>query len=108
MKVSEINFKISLDENHIPEKIEWNATDGNTEGKSKSILISIWDEKEKNTMKIDLWTKQMTTDEMKTFFHQTLLSLADTFEHATGEKKITGDLRDFCEHFAEKMNLLKK
>ena len=72
------------------------------------MFLSIWDPKEKNTMKIDLWTKDLTVDEMKQFFHQTLLTMADTFESATGEKNITEDLRDYCYHFADKMKLLKE
>ncbi len=107
MKQSEINFNISLDENHIPQKIEWLATDNAQSGESKSVLISIWDSKESNTLKIDLWTKEMTVDEMKKFFHQTFLSLTDTFERATGEEKMAGDMRDFCEYFGKKMNLIK-
>ena len=43
---------------------------------------------------------------MKQFFHQTLLSLSDSFERATGEKNITEDLRDYCLHFADKMKIL--
>ena len=43
---------------------------------------------------------------MKQFFHQTLLTLSDSFEKATGEQKICEDLRDFCYHFADKMNIL--
>ena len=62
--------------------------------------------RENNTMKIDLWTKDMTVEEMKQFFHQTLLTMADTFEKATGETLICEDLRDYCYHFAEKMDIL--
>jgi gliding motility-associated protein GldC len=48
----------------------------------------------------------MTVDEMKQFFHQTLLTMADSFEKATGETNICEDLRDYCYHFADKMNIL--
>jgi hypothetical protein len=34
--------------------------------------------------------------------------MADTFEKATGEKAVAGDLRDYCAHFGEKMNILSK
>jgi hypothetical protein len=30
-------------------------------------------------MRIDLWTKEMPVDEMKIFFHQTLVAMSDTF-----------------------------
>jgi hypothetical protein len=29
-------------------------------------------------MRIDLWTKEMPVDEMKIFFHQTLVAMSDT------------------------------
>ena len=65
--------------------------------------MSIWDEKTKETLRIDLWTKDMRVDEMKHFFHQTLVSMADTLERATSEDKMAADMRDFCHHFAEKL-----
>ena len=108
MKKSEIKFTVTLDENNIPLSIDWAASSMNEKSVCKSILISLWDAKESNTLKIDLWTKDMLADEMKVFFHQTLLSMADTFKRATGEEKISEDLKDFCAHFADKMNLLKK
>lgn len=108
MKKSEIKFTVSLDENKIPVSIDWEATDAGEKSTSKSIMIALWDAKENNTLRIDLWTKDMLADEMKVFFHQTLLSMADTFKRATGEEKIVEDLKDFCAHFADKMNLLKK
>jgi gliding motility-associated protein GldC len=48
----------------------------------------------------------MNVEEMKIFFHQTLLTMADTFEKATGEKNICDDMRDYCMHFAEKMKII--
>ena len=106
---SEIKFTIGLDENQVPEKMEWEATGSKDGGKKPctALLVSVWDGDEKSTLKIDLWTKEMPVDEMKIFFHQALLSMADTFEKATGEKAITGDLRDYCHHFADKMKILK-
>jgi len=109
LKDSEIKFTISLDANNVPEKISWEAED---EGKkstreSKAIMTSIWDQDDQSTLRIDLWTKDMGVDEMKVFFHQSLLSMADTFEKATGEAALAGDLRDYCAHFGEKMNIIK-
>ncbi len=87
--------------------MSWTATDAGVENSPcKSMVLSVWDGKEQNAMRIDLWTKEMSIDEMKIFFHQTLLTMADTFEKATGETKITEDLRDYCMHFAEKMKIV--
>ena len=108
MKTSEIKFSVTLDENNIPLTITWEASSMNEKSSCKGVMISLWDAKENNTLKIDLWTKDMLVDEMKVFFHQTLVSMADTLKRSTGEEKIAEDMKDFCAHFAEKMNLLKK
>jgi gliding motility-associated protein GldC len=106
-KTSEISIKVGLNENSLPIKMQWNASDGGIEkAPAKAMMLSLWDEAEKNTMKIDLWTKDMSIEEMKQFFHQTLVTMADTFEKATGETNICEDLRDYCFHFAEKMKIL--
>lgn len=101
---SELNVKVLLDDNNVPEKIEWEATDGGQElTRAKAAMLSFWDLESKETLRIDLWTKDMRIDEMKHFFHQTLLSMADTLERATGEDKMVGDMKDFCHHFSEKL-----
>lgn len=106
-KKSEIKVEIGLDENQLPIKMRWSAEDGDVQNKdTKAMFLAFWDGEEKNTMKIDLWVKDLSVEEMKQFFHQTLVSMADTFEKATGEVNITEDLRDYCYHFAEKMEIL--
>ena len=107
VKKSEINIQVGLNSNNLPIQMKWNASDGGIENEPASaFMLSIWDPKEKNTMKNDLWTKDMSIEEMKQFFHQTLLTMADTFEKATGEHLISEDLRDYCYHFASKMEIL--
>ncbi|MGZ4033352.1 MAG: gliding motility protein GldC [Bacteroidia bacterium] len=108
MKQSEINFKVTLDENNLPEKIDWSATEGGEESSSKAVMIALWDAKENNTLRIDLWTKDMMVDEMKQFYHQCLLSMADTFDRATGETETAKEMRGFAQHFGEKMELIVK
>jgi len=45
---------------------------------------------------------------MKRFYHQTFVSMADSFERATNETSMAADMRDFAIHFAEKMDLIAK
>ena len=59
-------------------------------------------------MRMDLWTKDMPVDEMKQFFHQTLVSMADSFEKATNDEKMSATMRDFCAYFAEKLEIVKE
>jgi gliding motility-associated protein GldC len=103
MRTSEIRLSVQLDENNVPERIGWEAEDGGVKSASKAVLLSLWDEQEKNTLRIDLWTKEMTVEEMKAFFHQNILTMADTFERATGEGKMAAQMRDFAAYFAEHM-----
>jgi gliding motility-associated protein GldC len=107
MKTAEINIKVQLDDQKLPEKIVWTSTDAqNKEAVDcKAMFLSLWDPQYQNTLRLDLWTKDMPVDEMKRFFYETLMTMSDSFLKATGEKNIVEDLRDYCAHFAEKMDL---
>jgi len=110
MKTAEIKLTIDLDDNNVPERILWESTD--SENKEalpvKSMMLALWDQNYNNALRIDLWTKDMPVDEMKTFFYQTLMTMGDSFLRATGEENIVEDLRDYCAHFADKMELERK
>ena len=106
---SKIEFTVELDENRVPENIYWTAEDGGVQNEaSKAIMLSVWDSPNKDTLRMDLWTKDMPVDEMKQFFHQTLVSMANTFERATNDDKMSATMRDFCDYFAEKLELIQK
>ena len=107
--ISEIVLKVFLDENKIPEKLQWTAKDGGiVREESKAFLLSVWDNQKKETLKMDLWTKDMPLDDMKMFFYQTLLSLAETFHRATNDEKMTETMKDFAFYFGEKMEIIEK
>ncbi|MEI7456607.1 MAG: gliding motility protein GldC [Nitrosomonadales bacterium] len=108
MKQSEIKFTVTLDDRNMPQKIDWSASDGGVLSTSKAIMLSVWDAEEKNTLRIDLWTQEMMVDEMKQFYHQTLLSMADTLERATGEKEAAKAMKNFAQEFGERLKLVKK
>ncbi|MBC7438694.1 MAG: gliding motility protein GldC [Flavobacterium sp.] len=106
--ISEIKFLVELDANKVPEKLTWSAQDGGVElEEAKAIMLNIWDSKNQEALRIDLWTKDMPVDEMKLFFHQTLVAMTDTFQRATGDEKMAATMKDFCDYFAEKQNLNK-
>lgn len=102
-KTSEIKITVELTDNKMSEKIEWEATDAGFEGKksAKTIMLSLWDEKENLTLGIDLWTKEMTIEEMNVHFHQILLKMADTFERATRNTEAANMMRDFSSEFGK-------
>ncbi len=114
MKKAEIKLQIELDEQNVPEQINWSSSDGEStdELPAKAMFLALWDSQYKNSMRIDLWTKDMPYDEMKRFFYETLQTLGDTFIRSAGgdpmADKVIGDLRDYCAHFAEKMEVLEQ
>ena len=108
-KKSEINIEVVTDENRVPEEITWSAEDGNVyKEDAKALMLSVWDSKSQETLRIDLWTKDMPVDEMKKFFHQTLVSMSDTYNRATQDEKMTATMKDFCDYFAVKLEITQK
>ncbi|MBS1684053.1 MAG: gliding motility protein GldC [Bacteroidetes bacterium] len=103
-KQSEIRFKVGLDEQNVPIDIKWQATDTKTQElrDCKSIMVSIWDAASKETLKIDLWTNEMTTDEMHSHFFQTLLSMAESYHKATKNPYVKEEVKAFAEQLAKK------
>lgn len=104
-----INIEVELDENNVPSSIQWDATDLEADDviRSRAMLLSMWNHENEDTMRLDLWTKEMTISEMKIFFHQTLATMAQTFENATKEEEMAEDIRDFTAYFADKMEIVE-
>ena len=103
----EIKFEIQLDENKIPEKIQWTATGSSSDQPkdAKALLISLWDLKENVTLAIDLWTKEMLVSDMGLLYYQTLIHLAESYERATFDKTAGDKIREAAEKFADHLQL---
>ena len=106
---SEINLAITLNETKQPVAIHWKADGSGIEGmqESKSMMLALWDKKEKSTMRIDLWTHEMMVEEMQLFFYETFASMADTYLRATNDKAMTEEIRQFAKNFGLKTNVLR-
>ena len=98
MKRSEIKFTVELDQQNIPDKIFWDATDNPNEGleETKAIAISLWDHFHHNTLKIDLWTKDMPVGDMKRFYIETIAGMADALSTATGDQNMANEIHIVC------------
>ena len=105
MTTSEIKLKITVDENQLPHKIEWEAADAQEGSVCKSMMLALWDEKENNTMRIDLWTKEMSIEEMKKFFHQNITTLTDTYLRATNDDATVKDIREYMSGLGRRMGV---
>ena len=105
-KQANIRILVELDENKIPEKIIWSAPDGGVNNQvSKAIFLSIWDHKNKESLSIDLWTKEMPVDEMNEFFYQSVITMGEAFQRATDNNKIKEVMEKFSEFMKKKLNI---
>lgn len=103
MRKSEIKLVVELDEQQVPEKIYWDADDNPNDvpQETKSISLSLWDHVAKNTMRIDLWSKDMPVDEMKRFYIDCIGGMAQSALTATGDEVISSKLNALCEELVE-------
>ena len=104
MKKSTIVIDVELDENRIPQNIEWNASESSADKmqQAKAVMISLWDGAEKSALRIDLWTQKMMVDEMADFYYQTFMTMADTFQRATRQTELTDEMKAFAKDFYQK------
>ena len=101
-----LKFEVELDKNHLPVNIEMDTSDGaENECNIKALMISAWAAQTKETLRIDLWTKDLPINEMFIMYHQTMTGMAASLEKATGHEKLAGALRDYCEFFAEQTKI---
>jgi gliding motility-associated protein GldC len=104
MSKSTITIGVKMDENRVPEAIEWTASDTSADNaqKAKAFMLSFWDGAEKTALRIDLWTKDMMVDEMADFFYQTMMTMADTYGRATNYHEMVEDMKKFAHDFYHK------
>ncbi len=109
MNKSTIIIEVQLDENKVPEKINWTATDStaNEMQTAKSMMIAFWDAAEKAALRIDLWTKDMMVDEMADFYYQTFMGMADAYERATHQQELVHDIKHFAQDFYQKFRAIQ-
>src|SRR6476469_7521833 len=90
MQESKITIDVVLDEDRVPELIQWKASDSTADmaQKAKAMMLAFWDGSDKSALRIDLWTKDMMVDEMGDFFYQTFMTMADTYNRATKDQVI--------------------
>lgn len=104
---SKIEINVELDDNKVPERIDWKSSDQGNEAKEvKAMFIALFDKETLDTYKIDLWTKEMQVMEMDRFMFQGLRSLADTYMKATNNKEMANDMRRFVQYFGEKTGII--
>ena len=101
---ADIHIHVQRDARDDIDTIRWSATDAPLPGAqdARAMILALWDAQERNSLRIDLWTKEMSVEDMNDFFFQTLLTLADTYKNATNNDELMSDIKHFAREFAEK------
>lgn len=109
MVKSTITIDVMLDNNKIPQQINWNASDSSAEmsQKAKAMCLAFWDGADKTALRIDLWTKDMMMDEMADFYYQMFMTMADTFNRSTHQEELTADMKKFAKEFFDKFRAIQ-
>ena len=104
----EITIKVGLDQNNVPVRLDWKATDDPQLKECKAMLLSLFDKEHRETLKVDLWTSEMQVIEMDHFVFQTLKGLADTYFKATKNNELASAMQQFVNYFGEQTEILPK
>jgi gliding motility-associated protein GldC len=100
---SDIRVSVAMDDEGVTD-IRWQADDASEPGEqqAKAMVLALWDADARNALRIDLWTQDMTVEDMNDFFFQTLLTMADSYRGATGDAGLGGEIKLFARDFADK------
>ena len=106
---SEIKVAVELNEEKQPVGLQWHAEDAGLQGEkpAKAMMLALWDKNDQSTMRIDLWTHEMTVEEMEFFMYETLASLADTYERSTSDKEMAKEIKAFAHKFGKEKKVIK-
>ena len=104
----EIKIQVGLDADKMPESLSWEASGNDESGEKqvKAFFLSMFDSETKDTLKIDLWTKDFQVMEMDRFFYQTFRAMCDTYHKSTQNDALANDMRQFTKYFGEKTGIL--
>lgn len=101
---ADIHIQVHRDASQDVETIRWQASDAPSAEvqESKAMVLALWEAEQRTSLRIDLWTKDMTVQDMNDFFFQTLMTMADTYKNATGNQVLMAEMKNFAQEFARK------
>ena len=111
VKESEITIRVGLNEEKVPVEMHWKAEDNphhDNMQPCKAMILALFDGENKDTLRMDLWTKDMQVVEMDRFFFQTMRAMADTYYKATQNAELASEMQRFVQYFGEKTEIIPK
>jgi gliding motility-associated protein GldC len=108
MATSEINIRIDLDAQRVPEKIEWKASESGQiiPSASKSVFLALLDQDTLDTSTLFLWTKECQVAEMDRKIFYAMKAMADGYFKATQNTALANEMRRFVQYFGEKTGII--
>lgn len=94
---NQIIIDVTLDSDKIPEKILWTASSAQSANETRAFFLSLFDPQTKDTLKIDLWTKEMSVGDMEVFMHNTLKSIGRSYAKAVGATDVVEKFDAFAD-----------
>lgn len=108
-KTNEVILKVIMDEENYPSEIYWKSDNQQQDWeKCKAFLLSLFEDKSKSTLKLDLWTKDFQLEEMNQFMYYTLFSLCETYMKATQNQKLANQFMSFVNFFGEENHIIER
>lgn len=110
-KHSDIVLRIELDKDRMPVKLSWKAEDDPAQKdfrEVRAILLSMFDPDTFDTLKIDLWTREMEVSEMDRFVFQSLRAMADTYHRSTKNTRLANEMQKFAQFFGEETEVIPR
>ena len=106
-RTAEIKLTIDLDAEKLPTRIEWEASEAQSDDPQLcgSMMLSLWDAENKTTAAIDLWTRETTVEDMNLYFYQVFHKMADTYLRATNNEAVAKSIQKFGNEFAAELGL---
>jgi gliding motility-associated protein GldC len=106
-RTAEIKLTVDLDADKVATRIQWQAAEAPGGGVAicQSMMLALWDAEKQTTAAIDLWTRDMTVDDMNLFFYQVLHKMADTYLRATKNAPVAEAIHEFGNKFGDTLGL---
>lgn len=108
MNTSQIRLFVDQSDDTV-HRIRWEADDAEQgQHEARGMILALWDHVARSSLRIDLWTHDMSIDDMNDFVFQTLVSLADTYGRATNNDTLMAEMKIFAREFADKASRVEQ
>jgi gliding motility-associated protein GldC len=109
MNKKKIQIEVTFDEDNLPLSIDCFGDDIASENEalsSKTLFLGLFNKELKDTMKLSLWTKDMTMMEMDRFTYYTIRSITDMYQRATNNRALANEMERFAHYFGQKTEII--